>query len=333
MLIWIVRLMVIIAGPIIGYFQTKPSSNGILIGVVIAAAIIVVEMVAEHIPLDTMVASAMGVILGLIGGKIFDYAMHNFFYNQEIYTIYKPYSIYVMIVCAYIGMAIAVRKKDELNLIDQDIGTGKKGERVRSFKILDTSVIIDGRIAEICETRFIEGVFVIPRFVLKELQGIADSSDSMKRNRGRRGLDILKRLQENKHVQIKIYEKDYPDIKEVDIKLVKLASDLGAGSRILTTDFNLNKIASLQGIIVLNVNEMSNAVKPLVLPGEMIKVVVVKEGKEHSQGVAYLDDGTMIVIESGKRYIGKEVDVVVTSVLQTTAGRMIFARLKNKGES
>jgi uncharacterized protein YacL len=195
-----------------------------------------------------------------------------------------------------------------------------------SVKLLDTSVIIDGRIADVAETGFIDGPLVIPRFVLNELQRIADSDDPLKRNRGRRGLDILNKLQQSKVIKVQIQDKDFPEIKEVDAKLVKLGSVLNA--KVITNDFNLNKVAQFQGVKVLNLNELSNVVKPIVLPSEEMSVFVAKEGKDANQGVAYLDDGTMVVIEVGKQYIGKTINVIVTSVLQTTAGRMIFAKIK-----
>lgn len=191
---------------------------------------------------------------------------------------------------------------------------------------MDTSVIIDGRIADICQTGFLEGPLVIPRFVLEELQHIADSSDVLKRNRGRRGLDILNRIQKEMDMKVEIHEADFNDVQEVDSKLVKLAKQLQG--IVVTNDFNLNKVCELQNVRVLNINDLANAVKPVVLPGEELNVHVIKDGKEHNQGVAYLDDGTMIVVEDGKEYIGKRVDVLVTSVLQTSAGRMIFAKLK-----
>ena len=201
-------------------------------------------------------------------------------------------------------------------------------EAVPAFehKILDTSVIIDGRIADICKTGFLEGTLVIPEFVLEELQHIADSSDLLKRNRGRRGLDILNKIQKELDVKVLIYEGDYDEISEVDSKLVKLAKALRG--KVVTNDFNLNKVCELQGVSVLNINDLANAVKPVVLPGEEIMVQVIKDGKEHGQGVAYLDDGTMIVVEGGREYIGMHLEVLVTSVLQTSAGRMIFAKPK-----
>jgi len=192
---------------------------------------------------------------------------------------------------------------------------------------LDTSVIIDGRIADICKTGFVEGPLIIPQFVLEELQHIADSSDTLKRNRGRRGLDILNKIQKELDIEVIIYDKKIDDVEEVDSKLLKLAQMLKG--KIITNDFNLNKVAEVQGIEVLNVNELANAVKPIVLPGEEMVVHVIKDGKEFNQGLAYLDDGTMIVVEGGKQYIGEKIDVIVTSVLQTSAGRMIFAKPKS----
>jgi len=195
--------------------------------------------------------------------------------------------------------------------------------------LLDTSVIIDGRIADICETGFLEGTLVVPQFVLRELQQVADSSDSLKRNRGRRGLDVLQRIQKMAHMQVQIVETDFPEVREVDLKLIELARDMSA--KIVTNDFNLNKVAQLRGISVLNINELANALKPVVLPGEQMTVFVIKEGKEQNQGVAYLDDGTMVVVDNARSRIGRNVDIIVTSVLQTTAGRMIFGRLSATG--
>ncbi|MDA1001267.1 MAG: TRAM domain-containing protein, partial [bacterium] len=208
------------------------------------------------------------------------------------------------------------------------VGASQKGALPT---ILDTSVIIDGRIADICEAGFIEGPIILPQFVLKELQQIADSSDGLKRNRGRRGLDVLQRIQKNPDLDIRIVENDFPRVREVDTKLVLLAQEIGG--KVLTNDFTLNKVAQLQGVVVLNINELANAVKPVVLPGEEMKVYVLKEGKEHDQGVAYLDDGTMVVVDHARDKIGNHVAVSVTSVLQTTAGRMIFTRLKGDAHS
>jgi len=315
---------VIIAGPIIGYFQISPGAKGILIGTGAAILVILVEILIEKVALDTMVAGGIGIILGLIAAKLIDYSVA-LMGNPVVETFFRSYSLLIKVVLAYIGMLLAIKKKEELELLDRNIIVSGKRRGGVTMKVIDTSALIDGRITDICETKFLEGTLVVPNFVLKELQEISDSPDSSKRTRGRRGLDILKRLQETKQVTVKIFEKDYPKIEEVDAKVVKLAEELDA--KILTADFNLNKVAAVQGIAVLNVNELSNAIKPPVLPGEAMKVFVLKEGKEPKQGVAYLDDGTMIVIEGGRRYIGRKVDVMVNSILQTAAGRMIFARL------
>ncbi len=233
----------------------------------------------------------------------------------------------------YMGLRIGGLKKEELSagysrFVDSRGAKQPISEEAgfEEHKILDTSVIIDGRIADICKTGFIEGTLVIPEFVLEELQHIADSSDLLKRNRGRRGLDILNKIQKELDVRVLVYEGDYEEIGEVDSKLVKLAKALGG--KVVTNDFNLNKVCELQGVSVLNINDLANAVKPVVLPGEEIVVQVIKDGKEHGQGVAYLDDGTMIVVEGGREFIGTTMEVLVTSVLQTSAGRMIFAKPK-----
>lgn len=235
---------------------------------------------------------------------------------------------------AYLGIRLSTKKRDDIANVVGDVTSFRRvsKEKIKNNykscpKILDTSVIIDGRIADICKTGFIEGPLVIPEFVLEELQHIADSSDALKRNRGRRGLDILNKIQKELDIDIIIHEKKFEDIQEVDSKLLKL-TQLMKG-KIITNDYNLNKVAEVQGIDVLNINELANALKPVVLPGEEMVVQVVRDGKESGQGLAYLDDGTMIVIESGRKFIGDTIDVVVTSVLQTSAGKMIFAKPKS----
>lgn len=235
---------------------------------------------------------------------------------------------FILLVFPYIGAVMGGRKGEWLEpqrLIALFRATGPE----RYYKILDTSVIIDGRIADLCETGFIDGAMVIPQFVLKELQLVADSSDSMKRNRGRRGLDILQKIQKMSGVEVVISDVDFPEVKEVDLKLIELARSLSG--KIVTNDFNLNKVAQLRGVAVLNINELANALKPVVLPGEIMKVFILKEGKEYNQGVAYLDDGTMVVVDNARKMISKTIDVVVTSVLQTTAGKMIFGRYLEPG--
>jgi uncharacterized protein YacL len=242
--------------------------------------------------------------------------------------------ILLTLLFGYLGFQVGFKKRDELlQLLAKnnkkksfDSEDEAKDDNQSSYKILDTSVIIDGRIADICQTGFIEGTIVIPQFVLEELQHIADSSDALKRTRGRRGLDILNRIQKEIAVKVEFYEGNFDDIQEVDSKLVKLAKVMGG--IVVTNDFNLNKVCEFQNVPVLNINDLANAVKPVVIPGEEMSVLVIKDGKEQNQGVAYLDDGTMIVVEDGRDYIGKQIEVLVTSVLQTSAGRMIFAKPK-----
>ena len=284
----------------------------------------------EILKFSTMdiVLGAIGLIVGFVIAFLISQPLSDIKYVGTIISVIS------FVFFGYLGLKVATRKKDDvlwpqlLNL--RKSTSGKKHDKrkdVLSPKILDTSVIIDGRISDICRTGFIEGTLVIPEFVLKELRHIADSSDSLKRNRGRRGLDILNILQKDDTVSVLIESKDYGDNIEVDVKLLKLAKDMGG--KVLTNDFNLNKVAEFQGVDVLNINELANAVKPVVLPGEEMNVMIVKDGKESGQGLAYLDDGTMIVVEGGKKCIGDSVVVTVTSVLQTAAGRMIFAKLKN----
>ena len=230
---------------------------------------------------------------------------------------------FLLIVLPYLGLVIGAKNGEWLEparLVSLFRAAGPE----RRYKILDTSVIIDGRIADVCETGFIDGTLVIPQFVLKELQLVADSADSMKRNRGRRGLDILQKIQKMSGVEVMISDVDFPEVREVDLKLIELARTLQG--KIVTNDFNLNKVAQLRGVEVLNVNELANSLKPVVLPGEIMKVFILKEGKEYNQGVAYLDDGTMVVVDNARKMISKTIDIVVTSVLQTTAGKMIFGR-------
>ncbi|MEI5909167.1 PIN/TRAM domain-containing protein [Bacillus spongiae] len=272
--------------------------------------------------------------IGLIFGLILAFLSGLPISRIEFPFVNTVVPILLTLLLGYIGFQVGFKKREELISL---FTLGNKGNKkkaaeedldlpAKTLKILDTSVIIDGRIADICQTRFLEGIIVIPQFVLEELQHIADSSDVLKRNRGRRGLDILNRIQKDLPVEVQIYEGDFEDIGEVDSKLVKLAK-ITQGI-VVTNDYNLNKVCDLQNVQVLNINDLANAVKPVVLPGEEMEVQVIKDGKEHNQGIAYLDDGTMIVVEEGKNFIGKHIDVLVTSVLQTSAGRMIFAKPK-----
>lgn len=287
-----------------------------------------VEARLNKMPVNDVLAGAIGLSIGLIISNLLGSA----FLPIPIVGRYIP--IVLSVIFGYLGLNIAIRKREELFAFFSAVPwlnrerskEANKQPNLYQHKILDTSVIIDGRIADICQTGFIEGTLLIPRFVLAELQHIADSSDLLKRNRGRRGLDILNRIQKELGMFVVIDNHDFEDISEVDAKLVKLGQLLKG--KIVTNDYNLNKVAELQGVPVLNINELANAVKPVVLPGEEMVVHVVKDGKEFGQGVAYLDDGTMIVVDGGKRHIGETIGVMVTSVLQTAAGRMIFAKPK-----
>ncbi|MBM7580742.1 PIN/TRAM domain-containing protein [Jeotgalibacillus terrae] len=285
-------------------------------------------------PVTDILFGALGLIIGLITAFLLGVAVNDI----EIPIVNTVVPILLTLILGYLGFQVGFTKRDELVQLFSRGGAAKRAEESaakevsdvpasKRHKILDTSVIIDGRIADICQTGFLDGEIVIPQFVLGELQHIADSSDALKRNRGRRGLDILKRIQRDIPIQVTIYEGDFEEIQEVDSKLVKLAKVLNG--IVVTNDFNLNKVCDLQDVQVLNINDLANAVKPVVLPGEELHVQMIKDGKEQNQGIAYLDDGTMIVVEDGKNFIGKHIDVIVTSVLQTSAGRMIFAKPKS----
>ncbi|OGR83299.1 MAG: hypothetical protein A2636_00645 [Elusimicrobia bacterium RIFCSPHIGHO2_01_FULL_64_10] len=330
MIRWAIRILVVIAGPTIGWFQISQSTRGILAGVVCALLIILAEIIIERIPLDNLVAGVLGGILGLIAGKMLDYGLY-IMDNPTIYARVHRYSLLINVLLTYLGMVVAIRKKDEVELLDRNIFVPSSKKKAQEVLILDTSVIIDGRIVDVCEARFLPGRILVPRFVLNELHTLSDSGDNTKRQRGRRGLDVLTKLQEMPDNPVTIFEKDFSALKNVDAKLVELAKDLTA--KIVTTDFNLNKVATLQGIGVLNINDLANALKAVVLPGEGMTVFVVKEGKERDQGVAYMDDGTMVVVEEGRRFVGKKAEVVVSSILQTSAGRMIFTKAKDHGPS
>ncbi|MEH6990420.1 PIN/TRAM domain-containing protein [Cytobacillus firmus] len=281
------------------------------------------------VPITDIIFGSVGLVFGLVIAFLIGYALNAI----EVPILNTVAPIVLTLIFGYLGFQVGFKKRDELLSLFSSKKKKSNEEEIdpeaapkKSLKILDTSVIIDGRIADICQTGFLEGTIVIPQFVLEELQHIADSSDVLKRNRGRRGLDILNRIQKELSINVEIYEGDFEEIQEVDSKLVKLAK-LTNGV-VVTNDFNLNKVCELQKVAVLNINDLANAVKPVVLPGEEMKVQVIKDGKEQNQGIAYLDDGTMIVVEEGRNYIGKHIDVLVTSVLQTSAGRMIFAKPK-----
>ncbi|MDD5234009.1 MAG: TRAM domain-containing protein [Syntrophales bacterium] len=325
---FIIRFLLILACSISGYFIAfkyygfPVSLIGLLLGFIVAIFVIQIEQGIRKVSLRIIFGGVIGTIIGLLIAFLFAYGLSfvSIWEKQEI----VPW-IYVILTCTlgYLGLVIGSKKSEEFSFTF--FGSGKT-VRSGDYRILDTSVVIDGRIADICETGFLDGNLIVPRFVLDELQHIADSSDSMKRSRGRRGLDVLNRMQKTTGLTIEVVDHDFPKIKGVDGKLVALAKKIGG--KIITNDFNLNKVAEIQGIKILNVNELANALKPVVLPGEGMIVKIIKEGKETGQGVAYLDDGTMVIVDNAVKHIGDTVDVVVTSVLQTTAGRMIFSEIK-----
>lgn len=304
------------------FFLVSPLFNAI-----ITNAMEYVEKSMQKLPANVILFGAIGAIIGL--------AISTMIVNvlSSVPYVGPALSVAINTIFAVLGADIAVKKRDELmslffNIKKKSNAKDKKSKVTSKAKvnILDTSVIIDGRVFDLCQTGFIEGALVIPNFVLEELRHIADSSDSLKRNRGRRGLDILNKIQKELDMEVIITEKDFPEILEVDSKLLKLCQTMNG--MVITNDYNLNKVAEFQGVPVLNINELANAIKPVVLPGEEMRIQVVKDGKESGQGIAYLDDGTMIVVEGGRKSIGETIDVIVTSVLQTAAGRMIFARQK-----
>lgn len=291
-----------------------------------------VERMLYKVPTSEIVVGAIGLIVGLVIAYLISSGPIKLIPFAWLGTIL---SVIVYILSGYLGISISTKKRDDILGIftilkktgSKDKDKSVKQENKVQPKILDTSVIIDGRIADICKTGFVEGPLVIPSFVLEELRHIADSSDALKRNRGRRGLDILNKIQKELEIPVEIVEKDFEELSEVDTKLLKLAQYMGG--KVITNDYNLNKVAEFQRVPVLNINELANAVKMIVLPGEEMMVQVIRDGKEFGQGVGYLDDGTMIVVDGGKRFIGETISVVVTSVLQTAAGRMIFVKPKS----
>jgi uncharacterized protein YacL len=295
-----------------------PRVVGLLLGLTCALAFVFLEIRIRRVSAHSMVGALVGGVTGLVGAYLVWGVMAGLGLPGERF-IHAAIITFLI----YIGVVIGTRRGEWFEPA-RVIAAFKDASSLRQYKVLDTSVIIDGRIADICETGFLDGTLVVPQFVLRELQQVADSSDSMKRNRGRRGLDVLQRVQKMTNVQVQIVETDFPEVKEVDLKLIELAKRLTG--KIVTNDFNLNKVAQLRGVAVLNINELANALKPVVLPGEVLRVFVLKEGKEPGQGIAYLDDGTMVVVDQGKRAIGRTIEVAVTSVLQTTAGKMIFCR-------
>jgi uncharacterized protein YacL len=326
--LWIIRAFLFIAVLLSGYV-VRPFALSLpltlALSAFIATLIVFAEIRVRLLSLKTLIGAAMGSVLGIIGASLVSLVIG----RMNLTEAHENFAqIMILILMAYVGLVSGASKGEYLDLSALGGIFADRNARL-AYKVLDTSVIIDGRIADICKTGFLDGTLVVPHFILRELQQIADSADSIKRNRGRRGLDILEKIKSVPGLTVQVVEKDYPEVKEVDLKLIELAKELSA--KIVTNDFNLNKVSQLRGVDVLNINELANSLKPVVLPGETMKVFILKEGKEYNQGVAYLDDGTMVVVDNARRMIGKTIETQVTSVLQTTAGKMIFGRFPDEG--
>jgi uncharacterized protein YacL len=325
----LIRILFIAVLGVAAYFLQPFYLQGpaaIAVGVAAGVGVVIFELRIQRISMARLIGAAFGSVLGILGAYLISLVIERAMPNNENTVPFLQ--VLLLAWMTYCGLVVGAAKGEMLNLSALGgLFGGEKGIKT-AFKILDTSVIIDGRIADIAETGFIDGVVVIPQFVLRELQMVADSADSMKRNRGRRGLDVLQRIQKMPQLSVQILEDDFPNVREVDMKLIELAKVYTC--KIVTNDFNLNKVAQLHGVEVLNINELANALKPVVLPGELIRVFILKEGKEYNQGVAYLDDGTMVVVDNARKMISKTIDVSVTSVLQTTAGKMIFGRFDER---
>lgn len=343
----LMRILLVVFAALSGYFIVLEVGNehlayvGLLSGFIIAVCALVFEERVKRTPLRVVLGGAVGLIAGLVVANLITYPLVLFNILSSFYLEIAAYLLTNSVI-GYLGLSVGMKKGDEVTGLnvkairdelagvlaaqrEKEAKSAPEKEAPKKF-LLDTSVIIDGRIAEVCETGFIEGVLLAPQFVLKELQQIADSPDPVKRTRGKRGLDILRQMQSSARVSVEVTDSDRPDIREVDLKLVAIAKETGA--RILTNDSNLNKIAELQGVVALNINKLATSLKPVVLPGELMNIQVVKEGKEYNQGIGYLEDGTMVVIDNAREHLGKTVDVSITSVLQTTGGRMIFSKVK-----
>ena len=300
---------------------------GAITGALAAAAVIVFELRVRALTLRRLIGAVAGSVLGIFGAALFCLVLRSAPLEGSTSAVLQ---IFVLLLMTYVGLLVGASKGDLLN--PTALGMIFSGERParRTVKVLDTSVIIDGRIADIAEAGFIDGTMAVPEFVLRELQTVADSTDGSKRQRGRRGLDMLQRMQSNAKIQVQIVPDDFPSIREVDLKLLELAKKWEA--KVVTNDFNLNKVAHLHHVDVLNINDLANALKPVVLPGERMSVLILKEGKELNQGVGYLDDGTMVVVDHARKMMGRTVDISVTSVLQTASGKMIFGKLDENGK-
>ncbi|MBI4656782.1 MAG: PIN domain nuclease [Elusimicrobia bacterium] len=325
MITWIFRITALIGTPLLAYYQVSKDAKGIALGIAAGVIIVAVEYFLESVHLFAVIMGGIGAVAGIILSKLIDYTVVQIDSDSITHAWFK-YNIVARYALALLGMIIAVKKLPELDELDKNIvSAGKRGGK--NLKVMDLSAIVDGRIIDICDTRFISGGLVVPGFIVHELHALADSAEPIARAKGRRGLDILARLQESKKFPFKILERDIKDVNDSGLKAIRIAKELGAS--IITTDFNINKLAALENVTVLNINDLSVALKPVVLPGEIMSIFVMKEGKEKDQGVGYLDDGTMVVVEEGRESIGKKLEVVVQSILQTSQGRIIFTKIKN----
>jgi uncharacterized protein YacL len=322
----LVRILFVILLTSVCYFLRPFGLSGwedAIMGAAAAGAVIAIELRARALSLRRLIGAVAGSVVGIFGATLFCMVLRSATLNSTTSAVLQ---IFVLLLMTYVGLLVGASKGEMLNpaVLGEAFNNEQQSE-CRSTKVLDTSVIIDGRIADIAEAGFIDGVMVVPEFVLRELQAVADSTDGSKRQRGRRGLDMLQRMQSSTDIQVQIVPDDFPAIREVDLKLLELAKKLEA--KVMTNDFNLNKVAHLHHVEVLNINDLANALKPVVLPGEKMNIFILKEGKEVNQGVGYLDDGTMVVVDHARKMIGKAVDVSVTSVLQTASGKMIFGKV------
>jgi uncharacterized protein YacL len=324
--LWIFRLFVLSLITLGGYFYPPfklgpaPGAGAALLA---GALMMFLETRIRKVPFRVLWSAGLGLAAGLLAGWLLGAIYRSVVHTAEMDSFVR---IFFLVIMPYIGLLIGTKKPEWLEPAHL-VALFKERRAGRSHKILDTSVIIDGRIADLCDTGFIEGTLVVPRFVLKELQLVADSADAMKRQRGRRGLDVVDHLQKSSQVAVVLSELGFPEAHDVDSKIIECAKAMGG--QIVTTDFNLNKVARIHGIKVLNINDLVNALRPVALPGEAMSVFILKEGKEKDQGVGYLEDGTMVVVDNSRRMIGQTIDITVTSVLQTTVGKMIFGRFNN----
>src|SRR5437588_642787 len=328
--VWVVRAFLVACTGAVSYTLGPFGLRGlpaVSAGFLMALVVLLAELRLRRAALSGLLGGVFGAVLGVFAALLVTLVISRTDEPEPTKSFLEFAALFAF---GYLGLVLGSGRGGELHVDALDEFFGKDSAPAESVKLLDTSVLIDGRIADICDAQFLEGVLGVPQFVLHELQMVADSSDSLKRQRGRRGLEVLQRIQKMPQVEVRILEEDAPHAGDVDHRLVELARRTGA--KIVTNDFNLNKVATVQGFSVLNVNQLAHALKPAVLPGEPMKVLILREGKEANQGVAYLDDGTMVVVDGARRLINKGVDIVVTSVHQTTAGKMIFGRLEERAE-